>query len=107
MANTITGDKLLTGVDVKSSQSRSHDASKAQQENDSASPRPSSEVELRNSNLSRSERPLSENLQTADDAKGALAQLLQNMKQQPQQAMQAHGNIASNHSDLLSVAVST
>ena len=106
MSNPISGDNILSALDVKSSQSerRKQDASapdRAQTENPAATPNTADSLQLTHSQANAETRPLSETLSSSEQAQEALQKLLANIQNSPEQTMSAQAQVQQFQADAL------
>ena len=103
MSNPISGDKLLSAIDVKLSQTKQH-KQQAPSQNDApkaAAKESTDSLQLSHSQAQTESRPLSETLSNGQQAQNALQNLLNRMQSNPEQAMQAQAQVPQFQADTL------
>lgn len=96
MATPISGDKISTPYDAKLTRQESRSGSAQASSTPSASPASSDSLQL---SQAAAERPLSEAIGSQEQARQALASLLQAMQANPQQAAAAQGAVSETFTD--------
>jgi len=109
VSSPISGDKLVSALDVKSSQTERRNQQAQASDNtsttDSASKPTTDSVQLTHSQVQTESRPLSETVTNSQQADNALQALLANIQKSPEQAMSAQAQVPQSQADALLSAV--
>ena len=103
MATPISGDKLIPNVDVKMAQAEKRKQETVSQNEPSRSSNKTSadSLQINHGQAQTEARPLSDTLSNGEQAQNALQTLLNRIQNNPEQALQAQGQVPQFQADAL------